>query len=473
MHVRMLATSFVFFLALASFVPAQGPWLEITTAERPIAQRRFGFDTDPSSGISVLFGGRDGNSTRRDETFIFGGAQTWSQVMTSTQPSPRDGTSMVFDPMREVFVLFGGEGQSQFFNDTWEFDGAVWLPWGIPSMLRPSVRGGHGMAFDPLMGETLVFGGEEMFNGRRNDLWAFDGSSWRNRAPTGGLPSPRSDMRLVYDAARGVHVMFGGFDSNGVYLNDTWEYSSAANTWTLVSTPNAPAPRLDYAMEYDATRGVVVLHGGRSQFVSFGDTWEYDGSDWVGVSTVATPGTRVGADFAPAATGLFLHGGATHDDTWVYGASPVLTPGSGGDGSVLVARNDGPFIAPTQSFAVSTGETVRLTCRSLGGTLDFARFALVSTLYFQGSPPSGLGLLGSGGFDVWVDPTNIQVVLDGFSPPSLLLAPTLVPGGFELGPYNVPFGLSGQALVLQVLVSDLAGSPLGISSSDAITLQFL
>src|ERR1044071_5765967 len=85
-------------------------------------------------------------------------------------------------------------------------------------------------------------------------------------------PSPRNNHAMVYDAGRGVTVLFGGY-SNGVYYGDTWEWDGIV--WTLRSI-SGPAPRYRHAMAYDSARGVTVLFGGLTGSGDSGECWEWD-----------------------------------------------------------------------------------------------------------------------------------------------------------------------------------------------------
>ena len=107
---------------------------------------------------------------------------------------------------------------------------AVLIGTALPSKARlaaeaPDARGGHAMTFDERHRVTLMFGGG---NRQRafNDLWAWDGQSWRMLSASG--PSVRDSAVLVYDAARRVTVLVGG-RSQGKVVDDTWEWDG--NAW--------------------------------------------------------------------------------------------------------------------------------------------------------------------------------------------------------------------------------------------------
>jgi hypothetical protein len=75
---------------------------------------------------------------------------------------------------------------------------------------------------------------------------------------------------MAYDSARGVTVLFGGYDDYQSQ-DDTWEWDGAS--WTQVADTN-PWGRYDHAIAYDSARGVTVLFGG---WYGYDDTWEWTG----------------------------------------------------------------------------------------------------------------------------------------------------------------------------------------------------
>src|ERR1051326_8646675 len=111
------------------------------------------------------------------------------------------------------------------------------------------------MAYDPVRAVSVLFGGITISGANNGETWEWDGTVWTPRGTAG--PPPRRSDALVYDAARGVAVLFGGSDgtnSNG----ETWEL--AGTTWSRRA--GNPSARALHAMSYDATRNVSVLFGG-------------------------------------------------------------------------------------------------------------------------------------------------------------------------------------------------------------------
>ena len=90
--------------------------------------------------------------------------------------------------------------------------------------------------------------------------------------------SPRTAHAMVYDAARGVTVLFGGYNIITGNNGETWEWNGTAWTQRMVS---GPSPRYLHAMVYDAARGVTVLFGGNNSVSGYnGETWEWNGTAW-------------------------------------------------------------------------------------------------------------------------------------------------------------------------------------------------
>ena len=198
-------------------------------------------------------------------------------------PSTRIGESMAYDSARGVCVLFGGRLQTAYrdSDETWVWDG---LDWVLRSVVGPLPRASHKMAYDSAREVVVLFGGSTRTE-NLGDTWEWDGQRWHQRAGTG--PPARRFHAMAYDSARGVTVVYGGFGgpSPGAVLDDTWEWDG--NTWTRVAQTG---PALNYAVEmaYDASRGVLVLHGCSVAGLE-PQTWEWDGLEWTkrGVGGVA------------------------------------------------------------------------------------------------------------------------------------------------------------------------------------------
>jgi hypothetical protein len=129
---------------------------------------------------------------------------------------------------------------------------------------------------------------------------------------------------MAYNSFRGLTILFGGIDTNGVILNDTWQFD--AHGWKKLTPAHAPSPRYRHSLSYDASSGTIVLFGGRDANVSFGDTWEWNGTDWIAINTSPAPPARhfYGMTFDSSRAVHVLFGGVDAQDfgdTWEYSAN--------------------------------------------------------------------------------------------------------------------------------------------------------
>ncbi len=133
-------------------------------------------------------------------------------------------------------------------------------------------------------------------------------------------PSQPFHTAMAHDISRNRTVLFGG-TNNAVNFGETWEYDGV--NWVQMSPTMSPSPRYWPRMAYDAVRGVCVLFGGN---VGSGETWEYDGLTW----TLRTPATQPPARFSQgmwydlARARVMMFGGNERptgvilNDTWAW-----------------------------------------------------------------------------------------------------------------------------------------------------------
>ena len=238
--------------------------------------------------MAVLFGGFNGNEITSD-TWTWDG-RTWSLVVTDIAPPARVGGSFIYDPVRHVSVLFGGNGVrgwwSDFLNDTWTFDGSRWSHKSPTTM--PTARAYSAVAFDSHRGVTTLFGGWTN-NGALTDSWTWDGTGWTQVAPAASNPPALFPLGLAYRQADDSLVLVGQVTSGtSIYaMAQTWTF--AQQTWRQVIS-GGTAPCLDHygASAQDLQRGVLVFFGGYCP----GPTVEWDGSAWKATTPNPSPPDR-------------------------------------------------------------------------------------------------------------------------------------------------------------------------------------
>lgn len=218
-------------------------------------------------------------------------------------PFSRYRHAMAYDPVRGVVVLFGGLDTNTILrSDTWEWNGSAWSKPATGSTEGtdfPWARRGHAMAYDANAGGVVIFGGDGASD-LLSDTWVWDGTDWADITPSPGVegtdfPTKRENHAMAWDSSRSTLVLFGGQGSSA-RESDTWELS--ASGWAEIATPgtagvNFPEARDSHGMAYDPAGGGVILFGGYAPSTVFADTWTWKGTGW---TEVATPGTE-GVDF--------------------------------------------------------------------------------------------------------------------------------------------------------------------------------
>jgi hypothetical protein len=164
------------------------------------------------------------------------------------------------------------------------------LLWTQKQDVGPPARSDVAMVFDAARSCVVLFGGAggSLFN----DTWEWDGENWTQYEDIG--PAPRSRHGMAYDSKRQRTVLFGGSAGN-LNLNDTWEWDGEG--WTQVAD-SGPSARGGHAMAYDSLRRRVILFGGDNGQSSFGDTWAWDGVNWTQEADTGPPArTGHGMDY--------------------------------------------------------------------------------------------------------------------------------------------------------------------------------
>ncbi|MCI4318609.1 MAG: PKD domain-containing protein [Thermoplasmata archaeon] len=168
--------------------------------------------------------------------------------------------------------------------------GWVQLPGVYPT---PGDRTQPSFAYDPNLGKVVMFGGYDgNGNTQRGDTWTFQNDTWTDlTSSVTGAPSARWGGQMVWDPSDQLLVMFGG-RTQSQFLNDTWTFNGTA--WVNVSSSVAPAPRAHYEMAYDPVDQYILLVGGDVENFGTGtwslynDTWSWSNGTWTNISGLVT-----------------------------------------------------------------------------------------------------------------------------------------------------------------------------------------
>jgi hypothetical protein len=159
-------------------------WVQVADAG-PTARQGHGMVFDGSRNRVVLFGGLDASNTTLADTWEWDGT-VWTQIASFGPPATVRG-SLISTARRAL--LFGGtsalSGTPELFRLSWEWDGRHWT---ARQDMGPSARWGHAMVFDPLRNRGVLFGGNTVAFGITPPVES--GETWEQFEEGGAAPPP-------------------------------------------------------------------------------------------------------------------------------------------------------------------------------------------------------------------------------------------------------------------------------------------
>ena len=155
-------------------------WMQLFPSTVPFARANAAVATNTSTGQVVLFGGLA--DVNPNNTWTYDGT-TWTEQSPAVQPLLVYGASAAFDAGFQQVVLFGGASGGEEQNTTWVWDqaGGTWML--LSTQQSPPAREGAGMAYDIALGRVVLFGGQDN-NGYFNDTWALISAATPTPTPT-------------------------------------------------------------------------------------------------------------------------------------------------------------------------------------------------------------------------------------------------------------------------------------------------
>lgn len=170
----------------------------------------------------------------------------------------RNEACMVYDPVHDQVVLYGGVTNGGGDTKTWVRNMATSGPWTMVSKVGPPTRIRCTLVWDASAQRVLLYGGTAD-NGKTwlNDgPWSWDGTAWTNMNaanPPPAIPFPP----IVYVGSIAEDLVF-------IQSGQTYAYSYSANAWTLTANTGGPGlcvqPYCDARnAAWDAATNTVVM----------------------------------------------------------------------------------------------------------------------------------------------------------------------------------------------------------------------
>ncbi len=188
-------------------------WHNPQPAIRPAARYYHGMAYDSVRGRTVLYGGST-NTGVSGETWEWNGSQ-WTLRTNFTCPTTllceRFNFAMAYSPLFGATHIFGGTNGSTCFNDTASWNGTSW---GISTAAGPTERSSHEMVWDSVRNEFVLYGGNTVGciagGGVESDTVVYQ-TTWAFKNSVGN--QPRFGHAMAFDESIGAVVMHGGASS--------------------------------------------------------------------------------------------------------------------------------------------------------------------------------------------------------------------------------------------------------------------
>lgn len=261
----------------------------------------------PDSDISVQFDKMIDPASLTNSTFIledstgtpvngqvsgFPGAINYFARFTPESPlDPAESYTVHLKPGITDLAGNGLEPSSWSFDTPYLAEGS-WTPFAVPQEV--TYRRGHSTVWTGV--EILVWGGYKgdsyAYEHRRYDP-VLDQWSWLS---SGGAPSVRQNHSATWTGAE--MIVWGGrgeSTASGLeYLNDGGRYDPVTNSWTPMSTIDAPTARNRHTAIWTGTE--LIVWGGLDQNDRTFTGGRYDPSmdTWTPMSTINAPAARYG-----------------------------------------------------------------------------------------------------------------------------------------------------------------------------------
>lgn len=388
---------------------------QLSTSPSPSNRADASMVYDETMKQCILFGGLS-NSSVLNDTWSFNGSN-WNLLSPSISPSGRCFASMAYNKSNSQILLFGGQNSSYTnLEDTWYFDGNNWnnlTPSPIPSNYI-SARSSASMVYDEIYDVYILFGGQDDSNNPLGDTWKFDASNW-TQVSSDPSPAARYGASMVYDPITQKIFLFGGVGQT--IFNDTWSFDTTSLTWKQLSPSVSPPPRCYASMIYDHASGRIVMFGGNAgQDVGLQDAWSFDGNNWIPISLSSSPSARTNASMAYDMDSdvIVLFGGYDElitggflGDTWIAKLQPMITK---------LSSQNGPMVG---GAAVITKQSLQNGPVMMGATITLSgtKFTNAQEVLFGSTPSPSFSVLADDTLEATIPPgsgtVNVSVRTPG------------------------------------------------------------
>jgi N-acetylneuraminic acid mutarotase len=185
-------------------------------------------------------------------------------------------------------------------------DGAGNLSWGYG--LIPS----GGIILSTTLDSNIINAGFTLIGMKIDSIQPFTVTSsvWNTSINTVGAPSARTNHSVIWTGTE--YIIWGGCNSSSgaTSFGDGYRYNPATNTWTTISSVNAPSARDRHTAIWTGTE-MIIWGGISNNLTQFNNGARYNPATntWTTMSTINAPGARIQHSAVWTGTEMIIWGG--------------------------------------------------------------------------------------------------------------------------------------------------------------------
>ncbi|MCR4318356.1 MAG: hypothetical protein NUW37_18595 [Planctomycetes bacterium] len=309
-----------------------------------------GYEKPTSSGLSTNTGGVYDIST-----------DSWSAMSTINAPAARYGHSSVWTGSK--LIIWGGtDNSSTYFNNGGIYDPGSNTWSNMSNVGAPTARTDHNAIWD---GARMIIWGGSFYSGgsqRFSDGATYDiaSNTWTTISST-NAPSARSAAASAWTGT--TLFIWGGQDASYNALNDGGIYNPSTDTWTTISNTNAPAARMLHSIAWTGSR-IIIWGGSGSGYLNNGAIYDPNTNSWTNMSITNAPSSRDSNASVWTGSKFLVYGGHDTSSYFADGAAYDLVA----DTWTTFSLSNEPYPAGSQT-TVWTGSSLIAWGGSKGGVL--------------------------------------------------------------------------------------------------------
>jgi hypothetical protein len=258
------------------FDPEKNVWTEVTPEVSP-GGSVGGSMTYDSNAKRIILSVISDDLTELQTWAYETESNTWTRL--ANGPLNMLGQRIVYDAESDRTIMFGGIEMTKykFIDETWAYDYNTDTWRNMHPSGKPHGRNYHGMVYDPIADRIIVWGGDIQGPIKQDLIWMYDynTNTWKKSKYENG-PANRDYLDLVYNVDAECFITYGGTP----YGNDeTWVYTLDTNTWQQTQPANNPGLLSRYTMVYAQNIDRAILFGGQDgpeRYNFTAETWSYD-----------------------------------------------------------------------------------------------------------------------------------------------------------------------------------------------------